>query len=104
MQETITQGTTPTFSFTLPLEAAQLKNFFVTFRQSGKNMLEKRISDCVKSEYTVSTTLSQKETFLFSTDQGVQMQVRLSDKAGNAFASPVFPLRVAPILKGGEVI
>lgn len=104
MHETITQGTTPTFSFTLPFETAQVNGFFATFRQGEKNVLEKNLTDFVAEEYTLSVTLSQEETFLFKPNQNVRLQARLADKEGNAFASPVFTLHVAPVLKGGDVI
>ena len=104
MNETIMQGTTPVFSFTLPFESAQVKSFFVTFRQGGENVLEKGLTTCETGEYSLSVTLSQEESFLFDPAKPVLMQVRLADLEGSAFASPVFPLRVEGVLKGGEVI
>ncbi|MBQ9081135.1 MAG: hypothetical protein IJY26_00675 [Clostridia bacterium] len=104
MKETITQGTTPTFSFTLPFEAIQIKSFFITFRQGERNVLEKDLSDCTTEGYEISVTLSQEETFLFEPNQTVYVQVRMADGENSAFASPVFAMHVAPVLKGGDVI
>ncbi len=104
MQETIVQGTTPVFSFTLPFETAQVKSFFVTFRQGKETVAEKDLYDCEADEYVLSAKLSQEETFLFDPAMPVLMQVRLADENGSAFASPVFSFRVEPTLKGGAVI
>lgn len=104
MNTIIMQGTTPVFSFTLPFESAQVEKFFLTFRQGKETVVEKKLSDCTTEEYGLSVTLSQEDTFLFQSGSPVLMQVRLTDKAGAAFASPVFSLRAEQALKGGTIV
>ena len=104
MNTIIMQGTTPVFSFTLPFESAQVEKFFLTFRQGKEIVVEKKVSDCTTEEYGLSVTLSQEDTFLFQSGSPVLMQVRLTDKSGAAFASPVFSLRAEKALKGGTIV
>ncbi len=104
MNTIIMQGTTPVFSFTLPFESAQVESFFLTFRQGKETVVEKKLTDCEREEYGLSVTLSQEDTFLFKSRTPISMQVRLTDKAGAAFASPVFSLRAEQALKGGTIV
>lgn len=103
MKEIITRGTTPAFSFTLPFAAEQVKSLFLTFCQGNKRILEKSLEDCRKDDCVVCVTLTQTETFLFDEKQNVNLQLRLTDSDGNAFASPVFTLGVKNVLKGGTI-
>ncbi len=104
MNTTIMQGTTPVFSFTLPFESAQVESFFLTFRQGKETVIEKKLTDCETKDYELSVTLSQEDTFLLQSQTPVLMQVRMTDKNGAAFASPVFTLRAERALKGGTIV
>lgn len=84
------RGTTPTHTFEIPISPDDIKEIEITYQQNRKNILQKYKSDCVLGENLVSVTLTQEETFLFSENEIVKIQIRFLDKYGNIYPTPVF--------------
>lgn len=58
-------GTTPTYSWVLPIHSSNISTLKVTFKQCDESVLVKRKDECVLNDKTLSVTLTQEETFLF---------------------------------------
>lgn len=82
-------GTTPTHKFTIPINTDVVKEVEVTYCQANKIILQKHIGDCQLEGNAIKTTLSQEDTFLFDEKQNVEIQVRVLDLNGAAFASNI---------------
>lgn len=84
------KGTTPTHTFELPVAMVNaIKSVEVTYSQNKQIVLQKDTWDCIIDGNVVSVTLSQLDTFKFRDDVNVEIQVRVLDNAGNAFASSI---------------
>lgn len=84
------RGTTPTFTFDLPLDTKSLKEIRVVFAQCNEVLLTKTVSDCKIEERSFSVTLTQEETFLFCKNSCIQVQVRVLTNSGEALASEIY--------------
>lgn len=95
------RGTTPTFTFNLPIEAGTITKLMVAFRQIGTAVsFEKDLSECTLSENTVSCSLTEEETLELKAGYRLQIQLRVG--VGEArMASQIFTVPVEHILKGG---
>ena len=84
------RGTTPTFTFTLPIECETISRLSVAFKQGGKLLFERCLPDVTMSGNVLSCTLTEEET----------LQLRVG--VGSArMASQVFRVPVSQILKDG---
>lgn len=99
----ICQATTPTLTFNLPISTSLLVVAYVTLKQGGKTIVEKDISDCVLNDKVLSTKLTQDDTLLLETKSDAEIQIRVRTTDNSAFASQVFTVPVARILKGGVI-
>lgn len=81
------RGTTPTHTFSLPLDASQIKRIKIIYAQGDKQLFCKEADDCVMSGDTIQTTLTQEETFMFDCKNMVQMQIRVLTVDGEAITS-----------------
>ncbi len=100
------RGTTPTFTFNLPIEVSTIKTLYITILGSGGNtmhVVEKTLADCTKTENSVAVTLTQEETLGFVESATVEIQLRGVDVTGNAFKSQVFETTAERILKDGVI-
>lgn len=91
------QGTTPTHTFQLPVDADTLKQVKIIYVQCGKQVLAKYKKDCTSEGKTVRVTLSQEETFMFECCYPAQVLVRALTADGLAPASKPMPFTVEPI-------
>ena len=82
-------GSTPKHEFTLPFDISLVKEFKVTYKQNGTIILEKHLNDFEVNENTLSTTLTQEETFLFTEDVNVEIQARVLTMGGDVLASDI---------------
>ena len=86
-------GTTPTYSWTLPVDKSNIATLKITYTQNDSTVLVKRMSDCELNGKQLSVTLSQEETFLFRDGLNGEKtgtavcQVRGLDKDSHAFAT-----------------
>ena len=84
------KGSTPTHHFTLPFSCEWAKEVEITYAQNGNEILKKYLQDCTLEENTISTTLSQQETFEFDADFPVQIQIRVLDENDGCHVSNIF--------------
>lgn len=92
------RATTPTHTFNIPIEANKIQEILVTYRQVGRNILEKKNSDMTNDGNAWSLTLTQQETKLFMADTKVEVQVRVLTTGGDALASKIFSVTVDRVL------
>ena len=52
------RGTTPTFTFTLPIECETISRLSVAFKQGGKLLFERCLADVTMSGKVLSCTLN----------------------------------------------
>lgn len=83
------RGTTPTHTFTMPVEGAVLKNVRIIYAQNEKRILVKEGSDCKIEGNTVTVKLSQADTFLFDCKKPVEIQLRALTHGGDALNSEI---------------
>lgn len=82
-------GSTPKHEFTLPFDVSLIKEFKVTYKQNGEIILEKYFNDFEVNGNTLSITLTQEETFLFTEGTNVELQARVLTMGGDALASDI---------------
>ena len=104
----LTRGTTPTITFTVPFDAADITQLNICFQQRGRmnyqgenNVLEKTLSDCTIEGDKIKVELSELDTLQF--DQNVrevciQLRVGIGEKR---LASQIIQTTVGEILKDG---
>ena len=92
------RGTTPTFTFTLPIECETISKLSVAFKQGGELLFERGLPDVTMSGNVLSCTLTEEETLQLRGDTELQIQLRVG--VGSArMASQVFRMPVSQILK-----
>ena len=96
------RGTTPTLTFTLPVDSSIIERLFITFSQKRGIMLEKNIDDCEFIDGALQVTLSQKETLSFNVG-AIDIQIRLKTNDGSAMASNIVVAEIRDCLKDGEI-
>lgn len=94
--------TTPTLAFNLPIETSTLKAVYVTVKQDDY-IVEKILSDCTLEEKRLKVSLTQEETEPFEAGKNLEIQLRVKDQNGNAYASRVFCLPCEAVLKEGVI-
>lgn len=74
------QVTTPTFTFTLSIDTANITSLLLTFRQKGRNILNLTEDDVTMTGNNVDVSLTQEQTKLFSVGKAfAQFRVKLTD-------------------------
>ena len=71
------RGTTPTFTFTLPIECETITKLSVAFKQGGKLLFERGLPDVTMSGNVLSCTLTEEETLQLRGDTELQIQLRV---------------------------
>jgi len=98
------RGTTPTIKITIkdksgkPFNVDGLADGRVTFEQFNRTVIEKKLSDCVLSDNTVSVTLTQKETLQLDASSDIKVQCKFSDSFGVVVATNIKQLHCHDIL------
>lgn len=88
--------TTPTHIFILPFDTALIDKLVLTYKQSGKTVIEKTEADVTLEGNRVSVTFTQQETALFKADTAkVQMRVKTGEKV---IASNILSVNVNEVL------
>lgn len=83
------RGSTPTHKFVLPFAVDQVDEVEITYQQKDEEILKKYKKDCVLEDRTVSVTLTQEESFEFTEDVNVEIQVRVLTKGGEVLPSNI---------------
>lgn len=97
------RATTPTHTFTLPIDTSTCKEILVTYKQN-KTKLDKHYQDStLPSGMTldganVIIKLTQAETLMFSHDHSVYAQVRVLTVDDSAYASQRFKISINDVL------
>lgn len=92
------KGTTPTHIFELPFDSSDVSKVKIVYTQNNKEILVKRNEDITFNGTSISTKLSQEETFLFDHTKTVYIQVRVLTKDDVALASTIMPVSVEKCL------
>lgn len=72
------RGTTPTIILKFPFEVASITQIRVYFMQGNDTVLTKEETDCVFDDDTVSITLTEAETFMFSPKKRCEIKCRFA--------------------------
>lgn len=102
-ENSITRGTNPVFNFVFPFHTEEVKNFAFTVNQDEKEepVIDKGLSDCSLSSYTVSVRLTQKDTLKLAPGKACwQVKILASE---NVYASPICTITVNDVLKEAEI-
>lgn len=83
-------GSTPTHRFTLPFDEESISALEITYCQNRRVVLRKNERECVIKGNTVEVKLSQEETFEFTADVNVEIQIRVVSSNGEVFPSDIF--------------
>lgn len=95
------RGTTPTLTFTLPIEADTITLLNIAFSQRHCLAFEKSLEDVEIYDNTISVTLSEEETLQLKSD-GSPLEIQLRIGVGaSRMASDIFTVSVGRILQGG---
>ena len=98
------RGTTPTIRFTFNIiDPAQVTAAYLTILQGNKDVVEKDLSAATVGESFIEWTLSQENTLALSKCPTCQIQARYKTVDGKAYASRIYTVNVADILKDGEI-
>ena len=100
----VTRGTTPTLTFSLPIDTALLTKVFITLSQGGISIIEKSLSDCtVVDSKTLTCKLTQKDTLKLRANTKTEVQIRVLTTGKDSLASPRYQIDTEKILKDGEI-
>ena len=97
------RGTTPEQIFTLPFGRESVKDLRITYTQNKKKILAKTLEDVKFEGNDISFMLTQEETFKFSEDGVISVQLKIKTDSDQVLNSDIIYIRVDPALDG-EVI
>lgn len=97
------RGTTPTLRFKLPFAVSNIAVAYVTFKQKDATRLEKTLAEATVYDDTLEYTLTQNDTLGLSSENAVNIQIRVRMNDGTALASKIITTSVNQILKGGVI-
>lgn len=98
------RGTTPTFTFKLPIDADTITAASVMFRQPGREPMEKTLADCTLDGQTLTCSLTEDETLSLQALTLYPLEIQLRVGVGSArMASQIFSVPVERILKDGAL-
>lgn len=101
----IIRGSTPMLEFNLPFEANTLTKLEVYFKQDGKDLLTKTLSDITidtTDAKKIYLTLTEAETLSFLEDVELYLQLRCG-VGTNRMVSEIKEIEVLKLLKGGAL-
>ena len=81
------RGTTPTYTFALPFHTELIQAIEISFEQDNAVKLTKSTADCTMDEMTVAIKLTQEETFKFTGDAFLNIQIRILTTGNDVIAS-----------------
>lgn len=99
----IRKGTTPTHIFNTNVDLTEAVALYVTYKQGGRVVIEKDISECEVTSTNVTTKLTQADSLKLNETQTVEMQIRARFSDGTAIASNIMESDAGRVLKGGEI-
>lgn len=97
------RGTTPAHTFTLPFDVSSIKEVKIIYSQADRIVFCKKTEDCELEGMSITTHLTQEETFMFDCKKMVQIQLRILTTTGDALSTEVMEYTVKKCLDN-EVI
>ena len=97
------RGTTPTHTFSVDVDLTAAEVIYLTYKQTGKVLVEKTKDDLTITEDQVEVKLTQEETLSFREIGDVDIQFRARFPDGTAIASNIMTADADKILKDGEI-
>lgn len=97
------RGTTKKHTFELPFDGKTIKSLRVVYSQNGRVVFKKAGDDVQIDGNVVAVNLSQEDTFAFSSNSPVEIQLRVLFTNGDAKNSDIIKTSVARCLDN-EVI
>ena len=82
IQGTIIRGTTPTHEFELPYPLDLIEDIRIIYGQNKKALFSKSSDQCEITEGKAAVTLMQEETFLFSPNKKLEIELWVKMKDG----------------------
>lgn len=95
----IRRGTTPTHTFTLPLEPRFIKKMEIVYAQNGVEVFHKDMEDCTFEGKIAVVRLTQEETLSLKEDRDVHLQLRVLADDDSALVSNIVTTTVRRALK-----
>lgn len=92
------RGSTPTHTFTLPIDAAQIDKLRITYAQNGKVLVTKTDADATMEGSVVQVKLTQEDTLAFKCNRDVEVQVEVLTPAGDKLPSNIIRVPVGRCL------
>ena len=78
----IIRGTTPTINYSFSFAASTIEKTRIYFIQGNETLLTKDEDDCTMNGNTVSVTLTEAETYLFSVKKRLETNARVMQTGG----------------------
>lgn len=88
------KGTTPTLTFTIPFDTAEIDCLRIILANDNNVILVKDDNECTLKGNEITVQLTQEETFLFDCDSMNQVQIRIKMKSGEVVSSDILKLPV----------
>lgn len=88
------KGTTPTLTFTIPLDPSQIDKVRIVFAENNTPVICKTEEDCSIDGNDLILRFTQEETFLFQCDHNYQVQMRIKLINGEVLATEIMRLPV----------
>lgn len=97
------RGTTPTFTFRLPIAADTITKLSITFRQPGGAEVEKTLDDVAMDGSTITAALTEEETLALRVSSApLEIQMRVGVGV-TRMASQIWTVPIKRILKDGAL-
>lgn len=85
--QTIIRGTTPTHTFTLPFDSAQIEKAVLCYEQCGAEIIHKTLEDCETEGNLFRCRLTQEDTLKINEAYDVRVQLKILTADGNVVAT-----------------
>lgn len=94
------RGTTPTVTFTIPVDCKNLEAADITFSNPGGAVISKGIDEMAKVGNQIAVRLTQEETLAFLANSKVMIQCAIRVSNGTGMRSKIYEEPVEDALKG----
>ena len=99
----ITRGATITNWFDVDIDFTEAEKIYITYKQSGRTVLEKTLEDCVITPKRIEVSFSQSETLKFRENADVEIQIRVKMPDESAHVSEIINTTTTKLLKEGVI-